>query len=440
VESLLRRKLDTYVPAIEIYSSMDRNGTIFLDSSMENDLGRYSIIGMIPNRRLTYHSDKGLDGISAGISLTQLIDAELSSYVPDIGFSQSLIGWISYDAGMDIIGVSSKHEITNVPDSVLIRFDVLIIEDHLNRATEIICNGIVKDPDVEFQELMKIIASIGKLNVPDGRGYEIRSDVGKDDYISSIKKAKELMRCGEMYVMNMTHTMEIVSDSEPFGTFLRLRSISPSPFGAYIDVDGIQIISSSMELLADIEGRSVRTRPIKGTAPRTGDIEKDACNLKGLISSNKERSELLMITDLERNDMNRFCIPGTVRVERFAVPEEYSTVFHTVSDISGSMKEGITIGDVISCMFPGGSVTGAPKLNAMRYIDDLEDRRRGIYTGMICILSPGRSIMNIAIRTMVHKDGVYTIGVGGGITYESDPEEEYNETMQKAKAMLRSLE
>ncbi len=437
---MLRRTLDTYVPAIEIYSAIDRNGTIFLDSSMHNELGRNSIIGMIPNRKLIYDGKMSVDGKSIHKSLIQSIDEELDSYVPDLGISQSLMGWISYDCGRGVVGISSKREITNVPECVLIRFDVLIIEDHFNRATEIICNGLVKDTDVEFKELMDIIGSIGNLNVPDGRGYDIRSDIRKEDYISSVRKAKELMRCGEMYVMNMTHTMEIVSDSDPFGTFLRLRRISPSPFGAYIDIDGIQIISSSMELLADIDGRNIRTRPIKGTAPRTGDQEKDALNLKGLMSSEKERSELLMITDLERNDMNRFCIPGTVRVERFAVPEEYSTVFHTVSDISGLMKERATVGDVISSMFPGGSVTGAPKLNAMRYIDDLEDRRRGVYTGMVCILSPGRSIMNIAIRTMVHKDGIYTIGVGGGITYESDPEEEYNETMQKAKAMLRSLE
>ncbi|UAL07256.1 MAG: anthranilate synthase component I family protein [Candidatus Methanogranum gryphiswaldense] len=437
---MIRKRLDAYVPIIDIYSRIDRQNTVFLDSSMRNDLGRFSFIGLIPYRTIVFQDFTKVDGTMKGTTFLDEMDNEIGSCDRSPAFADCLMGYISYDHGSSIMGIRSEYNKNNVPECVLIRFDVVIVEDHLNKTTEVFCNGRVKDPDSEIDHIMGIISSVGDHTIPRGKGYRLVSDVKKQDYLRSIMKAKELMIDGEMYVMNMTHTMEVRSDSDPFGTFLRLRKISPSPFGAYMDIEGIQIISSSMELLAEIKDNRIRTRPIKGTVPKTGDPQTDAENLKKLRSSDKERSELLMISDLERNDLNRFCVPGSVKVEGFMIPEEYSTVFHTVSEISGIVREGVTVGEIVSCMFPGGSVTGAPKQNAMKYIDDLEDRRRGIYTGTICILSPGRSTMNIAIRTMVHKDGAYTIGVGGGITFESDPEEEYMETLQKAKAMLESLE
>lgn len=437
---MLRKKLEVYISAVDIYSVIDRSNTAFLDSSMTNYFGRFSIIGMIPHRKLLFDGETKINGTIKDIEFLNEIDREIDSFDPEAGFAESLIGYISYDYGMRIMGVQSEHIKDSIPECVLIRFDVIIVEDHVKKTTEIFCNGHIKDADSEMNDILDIVCAAERYTMPNGKGYRTISDVSKNDYVASIRKIKELMRNGEMYVMNMTRTMEVESDSDPFGTFLRLRRISPSPFGTYIDIEGVQIISSSMELLVEINDNEVKTRPIKGTVPRSGDPDKDVSNLKKLRSSDKECSELLMISDLERNDMNRFCIPGTVKVKGFMIPEEYSTVFHTVSEISGVVKEGVTVGKILSCMFPGGSVTGAPKLNVMRYIDHLENCRRGIYTGTICILSPRRSTMNIAIRTMVHKDGMYTIGVGGGITFESDPEEEYMETLQKAKAMLESLE
>jgi para-aminobenzoate synthetase component 1 len=296
------------------------------------------------------------------------------------------------------------------------------------------------DAEKEMAMISEAVSGSGPHTVPAGKGISHLRVADPEHYKESVRKASEIMKAGDVYVMNLTHTIEAVSDSDPFGAFLRLRGISPSPYGAYMDMNGMQIISSSMELLIDIDGDLAVTRPIKGTAPRTGDASADAASLKKLMSSDKERSELLMVTDLERNDMNRFCVPGSVKVDGFFVPEEYATVFHTVSEISGRVREGIGTGDMISCMFPGGSVTGAPKLSAMKHIDLSEGCGRGIYTGTLCMLSGRRSVMNIAIRTMVHRNGIYRIGVGSGITWESDPDGEYEETMYKAKAMLRSLE
>ncbi|MBQ8373922.1 MAG: chorismate-binding protein, partial [Candidatus Methanomethylophilaceae archaeon] len=152
----------------------------------------------------------------------------------------------------------------------------------------------------------------------------------------------------------------IQSDADPYDVFLRLRRISPSPFGAYIDLNGIRVISSSMELLLDVSNGKAWTRPIKGTVPRTGDIEKDGDNLQRLLSSEKDRSELLMVTDMERNDMNRFCVPGSVEVKGFFHPEEYSTLYHTVSDVTGTVEEGTGIGRMVECMFPADPSRGHP--------------------------------------------------------------------------------
>ena len=146
-----------------------------------------------------------------------------------------------------------------------------------------------------------------------------------------------------------------------------------------------------------------------------------------------------MVTDMERNDMNRFCVPGSVEVKGFFHPEEYSTLYHTVSDVTGTVEEGVGIGRMVECMFPGGSITGAPKHASMLAIDQLEDSRRGLYTGSIGLFSKERTVMNITIRTMVHRDGMYEMGIGGGITYESDADSELRETEQKGLAMRRAL-
>lgn len=405
---------------IDVYSRMDRRDTVFLDSSMECDLGRRSVIGMVPYRVHTPDSCTYRECLNA------------------IG-DGALMGYISYDEGALANGIALKGRMPEVPGFVLADFDVLIVQDLVSGEVSVTCKGRVMPVGEEESLARMMLGPAGEPPAPCGRGYRITDDTSKEGFIDAVERARDMMGEGEFYIVNIARMLEVSSDTDPFDAFLRLRRFSPSPFGAYLDICGIQVISSSMELLLDIDGGRAVTRPIKGTCPRTGDPEIDKEGLEGLLGSGKEFSELLMVTDMERNDMNRFCRPGSVEVRGFRVPEEHPTVFHTVSDIAGDVREDVRLGDIVSCMFPGGSVTGAPKVACMTAIDALERSGRGVYTGSIGWFSRDRTVMSIAIRTMVHLDGRYMVGVGGGITYESDPLSEYEETALKSKAMMRAL-
>jgi para-aminobenzoate synthetase component 1 len=231
------------------------------------------------------------------------------------------------------------------------------------------------------------------------------------------------------------------SKKHPFNVFTTLRKNNPSPFGGYFNYGDFQIISASPERFLKLTDKKIETRPIKGTIKRGSSPKEDAVLKKELINSEKDKSELLMIVDLERNDLNRTCIPGSVKVpENFAI-EEYATVYHLVSTVVGELKKENDITDLLKTAFPGGSITGTPKIRAMEIIDELERCPRAIYTGSLGYIGfDGNCDFNIIIRTLLHKEGTYHLGVGGGITCESNPESEYKETLQKAKALFNALE
>ena len=240
--------------------------------------------------------------------------------------------------------------------------------------------------------------------------------------------------------MNMTQQLAIRSPRKPYEVFQRLRRNNPSPFGGYFQYGDFQIVCASPERFLRMKKGHVMTRPIKGTRRRGETREEDAALRQELQDSAKDRSELLMIVDLERNDLNRVCVPGSVKVTELFAVEEYATVFHLVSNVEGDLEEGKNVMDLMEAAFPGGSITGAPKLRAMEIIDELEHGRRNLYTGSIGYLTlDGDCDFNIVIRTALYQEGVYHLGVGGGITCESELEFEYEETLQKAKAVLEAL-
>ena len=241
---------------------------------------------------------------------------------------------------------------------------------------------------------------------------------------------------GDIYIANMTQRLDVISDKDPLSAFYYLREHNPSPFGGYLDCGDHQIVCASPERFLQVKDGLVQTRPIKGTRRR-----EDAALRQELEQSEKDQSELLMIVDLERNDLNRVCRPGSVKVTELFTVETYATVFHLVSNIQGRLARDKDIMDLLASAFPGGSITGAPKYRAMEIIDELEHGKRGLYTGSIGYLTlDGACDWNIVIRTALHRDGRYHLGVGGGITAESDLEFEYEETLQKAKAVLEALQ
>jgi len=245
---------------------------------------------------------------------------------------------------------------------------------------------------------------------------------------------------GDIYIANMTQQLALTSSQEPYAMFQRLRKTNPSPFGGYFNYGSFQVVCASPERFLKMRNGKVQTRPIKGTRKRGSTPEEDAALRRELEQSEKDKSELLMIVDLERNDLNRVCIPGSVRVTELFSVEAYATVFHLISNVEGELRPELTAMDLIEAAFPGGSITGAPKLRAMEIIDELEHGDRGLYTGSMGYLSlNGDCDLNIVIRTALYQNGVYHLGVGGGITCESDPEFEYEETLQKARALMRVL-
>ncbi|NTU88735.1 MAG: aminodeoxychorismate synthase component I, partial [Actinobacteria bacterium] len=291
-------------------------------------------------------------------------------------------------------------------------------------------------------EIEQLVEQVSPTSVPKkgSRLATYTSDFTKDDYKQALSQMVSYMIAGDIYVANMTRRLTTSCPDDPYDVYRYLRTHNPAPFSTYFNGAGYQICCASMERFMYVRGRRVETRPIKGTRKRGATPDEDEAMRRELEYSEKDRSELLMIVDLERNDLSRVCAPGTVNVVRQFDVEAYTTVFHLVTTIEGYLDDGKTAVDLLEAAFPGGSITGAPKIRAMQIIDELEHSRRGLYTGSIgYISSAGDADFNIVIRTAICQAGTCQIGVGGGITYESDLEFEHEETIQKAKAVLEAI-
>lgn len=271
---------------------------------------------------------------------------------------------------------------------------------------------------------------------------DLISSFSKPDYIQAVERVKEHIAAGDVYQVNLSQRFSVRMEMDPWELYLLLRERNPAPYAAYINAGDFQIISSSPEcfLTFDPISRVVTTRPIKGTRPRSADPAEDRRLAQELESSAKDMAENIMIVDLERNDLGRVCEFGSVSVPELAMIESYPTVHHLVSTVTGRLRDDRDAVDLLTATFPGGSITGAPKIRVMEIIAELEPVRRGVYTGSIgCLGFDGSVNLNIAIRTAVVKDGMCHFHVGGGIVADSDPEAEYQETLDKGRAFLEVL-
>jgi para-aminobenzoate synthetase component 1 len=263
----------------------------------------------------------------------------------------------------------------------------------------------------------------------------------KPEYLAALKAVKEYIAAGDIYQANLTQRFETNLQVSPWELYLRLREANPAPFAAYVDLGGAQMASSSPERFLKLTGREVETRPIKGTRPRGRTPEEDAALGQELLASIKDNAELLMIVDLERNDLGRACKIGSIRVPELAVLESYETVHHLVATVLGELDPETSVVDLLEATFPGGSITGAPKIRSMEIIDELEPTRRSVYTGAIGYIGfDGNMDLNIAIRTIICNRGKAYFQVGGGIIADSDAEAEYQETLDKGRALARALD
>lgn len=259
-------------------------------------------------------------------------------------------------------------------------------------------------------------------------------------YLEACRRALAHIAAGDVYQANLARTWRaaLPEGTRPAALYASLRTANPGAFAGIAELGGLTILSSSPERLVRVRGRRIDTRPIAGTRPRSGPA--DAAAIAELTGSPKERAEHVMLIDLERNDLGRLCEPGTVAVDEFMVVESYAHVHHIVSNVSGDLRPDVTPGAVIRALFPGGTITGCPKVRCMQLIGELEGAGRGAYTGAIGYLGPDGSLdLNILIRTMTLHEGTIDLRAGAGIVADSDPARELDETRAKARGLLRAL-
>ncbi len=292
-------------------------------------------------------------------------------------------------------------------------------------------------PDLWFGFYDKVgQASCLSISDPEGTGRMpvLLSNFTRAAYCRAVQRAKEYIAAGDIYQVNLSQRFQCDVDVPAEELYLALRAANPAPYCAYLDIGDAQILSSSPECFLDLRDREVVTRPIKGTRPRSADPDE-------LWRSEKDNAELLMITDLERNDLGRVCEFGSVHVRELKRIESYATVHHLVSTVAGRLRPDVSHVDCVRACFPGGSITGAPKIRAMEIIDELEPHARGVYTGAIGYFGfNGVTQFNIAIRTAVYQSGRLTFHAGGGIVADSEPDAEYEETLAKAQGIIHALD
>lgn len=437
--------------AAELYTYFaGTDDSVFLDSSLVNKLGRYSVIGVVPYLKLVKEGNGFY--INGEKETTCSFETYLKTYLAEhkdknnteLPIISGAIGYFSYEYGRKLMEVdSAKEDLVSIPDAVLVFYDFYIIEDRQEQRTYLIANGITGEAAKLMDEMeTRINGKPVYMQKESDTEYpiEVQPNFAKDEYKQAVDRMIRYIIEGDIYIVNMTQQLTVKSDKVPLDVFYDLRENNPSPFGGYFDYGDFQIVCASPERFLKMQKGHVNTRPIKGTRKRGETPEEDMLMRTELEKSEKDKSELLMIVDLERNDLNRVCNPGSVKVTELFTVEEYATVFHLVSDIEGDLEESKNIMDLLEAAFPGGSITGAPKYRAMEIIDEMENNKRNLYTGSIGYLTlDGDCDFNIVIRTALHKDGKYYLGVGGGITAESDLEFEYEETLQKAKAVLQAM-
>ena len=459
------KELTPYIPAVEIFRIYEREpGAAFLDSSLVNELGHYSVIGRCPYLKLVK------DGKTFTINGKPETETTFEDYMREylnthedkndsrLPLVSGAVGYFSYDYGRKQMGVpSGEKDLVTIPEAVLTFYDCFVVEDCQEKRTYLVSNGISGNAAAQIGAMEKaILESIKNRKQEESETGEninarnshrekfkiqIHPNFEKEEYKQAVDRLIQYIIEGDIYIANMTQQLTIESEKQPLDVFYDLRKNKPSPFGGYLDFGDYQIVCASPERFLKMKDRHVNTRPIKGTRKRGATPEEDQMLRQELADSGKDKSELLMIVDLERNDLNRVCTPGSVKVTELFTVEAYATVFHLVSDIEGTLEDGKNVMDLLEATFPGGSITGAPKYRAMEIIDELEHGKRNLYTGSIGYLTlDGSCDFNIVIRTALHKNGKYHLGVGGGITAESDLEFEYEETLQKAKAILDALQ
>jgi anthranilate synthase component 1 len=451
---------------VSAYLKLRGDGPSFLLESAEQgqQVGRWSFLGFRPRAVIRLARGDHADPY-------RLLDEELARYriAPLEGlppFAGGAVGMFGYDLARSAeptIGEPNPDE-TGMPELAVMVTDVLLAFDHLRHEVTVLANVVLDghrsgagtarplahDGDVEraYEEAAAAIADVReRLRGPvpgSSRGRreppEYASNMGPGGYAAAVERAKEYIRAGDIYQVVPSQRWSADSPVDAFSIYRGLRAINPSPYMYFLDFEDFEIAGASPETLVTVTGRVVRQRPIAGTRPRADSVERDLEQARELLADPKERAEHVMLVDLGRNDLGRVCEYGSVKVDELMAVETYSHVMHIVSQVSGTLREGVTPMDALRASLPVGTLSGAPKIRAMQIIDELEPAGRGPYGGGVGYLSyTGDLDTCIYIRSALVKDGRVHIQAGGGIVADSEPGYEVRETEAKAGAVMDAV-
>ena len=438
---------------VSAYLKVSRGYYSFLLESVEGGQrqARYSFIGTDPARVIiTNRGDT--------IGPLQAVKAEMSKYRQVSLYGLPIlcggaVGYLAYETSGRFEELPSPdNDPLELPEAVFMIANTMLVFDHVTHKVIIISNAHIED-DVEaaYNAAVRRIDELAeRLNAPlpasqpaaaaTGHG-EVRSNFTQDAFESCVDKVKDYITAGEAIQVVLSQRLSMQTAAAPFDIYRALRSINPSPYMYFLHLNSFDIVGASPETLVRVEDGIVTTRPLAGTRPRGSDYIEDGMLADELLHDEKERAEHIMLVDLGRNDIGRISKPGTVEVSDLMEIERYSHVMHMVTNVQGSLSEEYDAYDALQACFPAGTVSGAPKIRAMQIISELEPDRRGPYAGAVGYFSHnGNMDMAIAIRTMVCKQGTAYVQAGCGLVYDSVPSREYQETMNKARALLKAIE
>jgi para-aminobenzoate synthetase component I len=418
--------------------------TLFESTMRQEKLGRYSFLACNPSSTLKVENGRTLlDGVVQQEPPLVLLDQILSrNRMPKLAglppFQGGLAGYIGYDFGRSLEPHTRLPEFPALcPNLMLHVYDVGIAFDHLQERAWIISTAGEQSED-ELEDLLKRKPSLmGSSTIGNWS-----SNFTRESYEAAVARTIEYILAGDIFQANISQcfSAKIPEGFDALAFYKRLRSSNPATFSAFLDYGDVQIASSSPERLLSFDGTTVEARPIKGTRRRDPNPALDAALVAELASSRKDRAENVMIVDLLRNDLSRVCAPGSVRVPVLCGLESYASVHHLTSVVTGELKPDKSVGDLIAAIFPGGSITGAPKIRAMEVIAEIERQGRGVYCGSIGYFGfNGQVDLNIAIRTAMFAQGVARFQGGGGITARSEPAAEYEETLTKITRIMEAF-
>lgn len=400
-------------------------------------MARFDILSAAPQQ--------WLDDEAANGNPFELVRAALGErLVPaaDVPFAGGALGYWSYDLARGMHGLPSvARDADRLPDMGIGIYDWALVLDHHRKTARLVSHQ-------RFAETTKLLPQIlqrlqGNPPLPhdafrvDGK---IRSNFTPESYAAAFAQVQDYLQAGDCYQINLAQRFSAAATGDALGAYLALRTLSPAPYSAFLNLPNTQVLCASPERFLRVENGRVETKPIKGTRPRSSDAQRDRQLAEELRNHPKDRAENLMIVDLLRSDLGKSCVPGSVRVPKLFEVESFANVHHLVSTVEGRLADGSDALDVLRGCFPGGSVTGAPKQRAMQIIEQLEPHRRGIYCGAIGYVGfDGNMDTNIAIRTLVYSGKEIRCWAGGGIVADSDAAAEYQETLDKAAGMLTLL-